>query len=40
MKMTLLILHWLYPIFEGMVIGLLAMVLHNAAMCLLRLRWA
>jgi Zn-dependent protease len=29
MKMTLLILHWLYPIFEGMVIGLLAMVLHE-----------
>ena len=29
MKMTLAILHWLYPIFEGMIAGLLAMALHE-----------
>ena len=29
MKMTLLILHWLYPIFQGMLTGLLAMALHE-----------
>ena len=29
MKILVLLLHWLYPIFEGMVIGLLAMALHE-----------
>lgn len=29
MNMTLLILHWLFPIFQGILTGLLAMVIHE-----------
>jgi len=29
MKIALLVLYWLYPIFQGMLIGLLAMAIHE-----------